>query len=94
MRHRTLWNRIWKDRQGHVVIWQMPNWFLVGWAVLTFITLFMSSKSHLGDILTWIAEISLIIWALLELFRGVNYFRRALGLLVLIAAIMSFIKNF
>lgn len=89
----NLWDKTWKDRRGRVVIWETPNAFLISWAVLTFVSLFFNNSSHVGDILSWLGSVSLIIWSLLEITRGTDYFRRALGLLVFILAIMSLIKN-
>jgi hypothetical protein len=88
----NVWDKIWKDKHGDVVIWQTPNAFLIGWAVLTVLCLFTSGK--LSDYFGWAGDISLVIWSLLEIFKGVNYFRRILGVIVLAFAIASFIKTF
>jgi hypothetical protein len=88
---RSLWDKTWKDRRGKVVIWQTPNIPLIGWAVLTFLSLLFSGRQ--ADIFSWLGSASLIIWSLLEISKGANYFRRALGLLVLVTAVMSLIKN-
>jgi len=68
-----------KDKEGKVVLWQWPNLPLVGWAIFALL-------SHLTrwQPLAWIGTAFLVVWALLEIFRGVNYFRRALGLVVLL----------
>ena len=87
-----IWNKIWRDEHGDVVIWQTPNAFLIGWAVLTVLCIVTSGK--LSDYFGWAGDLSLVIWALLEIFKGVNYFRRGLGLVVLVFAIASFIKTF
>ena len=89
---RSLWDRTWKDRQGRVVIWQMPNALLIGWAALTFVSLLVGS-GRLADTFSWLASASLISWSLLEIFKGSNYFRRALGLLILVYAVMALIKS-
>jgi hypothetical protein len=86
-----LWDKFWRDDKGRVVIWQFPNAWLIGWAVLTCISLFFSGKT--ADVFSWAASASLIVWSILEVTKGVNYFRRALGLLVLIFAIASLIKS-
>jgi hypothetical protein len=86
-----LWDRIWKDKNGHVVIWRTPNVALSGWAILTVLSLLVSGRT--ADVLSWIGSVSLIIWSLLEVFKGDNYFRRALGLVVLIFSIASLIKT-
>lgn len=90
-----LWSKTWRDKggRGRIVIWQNPNAFLIGWAVLTVISLFFGGRSLVADIFSWAAHASLIIWSLLEIFKGVNYFRRFLGVLVLVFAIMSLIQN-
>jgi hypothetical protein len=88
---RPLWDKIWRDRQGHIVIWQTPNLWLIGWLVLTFISLLFTGRK--SDIFSWLGSVSLIIWSLLEIFKGASYFRRALGLLILVSSVMSFIHN-
>jgi hypothetical protein len=88
---RSLWSKTWRNRQGKVVIWQTPNLPLIAWAGLTFFSLMVNGR--LADILSWLGSAGLIIWSLLEIFKGVNYFRRALGLLVLFMAIMSLLKS-
>ncbi len=84
---RSLWDKIWKDGQGNVVIWQFPNLWLIGWAVLDVASLFMANKSTASDILSWLSSGALIIWSLLEILTGVNYFRRGLGVVVLAGAL-------
>lgn len=86
-----IWDKTWRDRRGNVVIWQMPNAYLIAWAVLTVISLIFSGR--VSDLISWMASAALIIWSLLEIFKGMNYFRRALGLLVLIYAVASLIKS-
>lgn len=86
-----LWDKTWKNDKGHVVLWQMPNIPLIAWAVLTFLSLLFSGR--LADVLSWLSSAALITWSLLEIFKGTNYFRRALGLLVLVYAMMALIKS-
>jgi hypothetical protein len=90
--HRSLWDRTWKNREGHIVIWQMPNIPLIAWVVLTFLAILFNSGT-LADILSWLGSAALIIWCFLEIFKGADYFRRALGLLVLFYAITALIQN-
>ena|SRR5665811_461688 len=88
---RSLWSKTWRNRQGKVVIWQTPNLPLIAWAGLTILSLLVNGR--LADILSWLGSAALITWSLLEIFKGVNYFRRALGLLVLALAVTSLIKS-
>jgi len=88
---RSLWDRTWKDNKGGVVVWQMPNLPLIAWAMLTVLSLLVSGR--LADIFSWLSSAALITWSLLEIFKGSNYFRRALGLVVLVYAAMALIKS-
>ena len=88
---KDIWDKFWRDEEGRVVIWQMPNAWLIAWAAFTTASLLFTSL--LADILSWLGSGALIIWALFEVFRGVNYFRRILGLLVLLYAAATLIKS-
>ena len=68
-----------KDKEGNIVLWQWPNMPLVGWAIFALL-----GRLTRWQPLTWIGTAFLFVWALLEIFRGVNYFRRGLGLIVLL----------
>jgi hypothetical protein len=45
-----------------------------------------------ADVAWTVGAVFLVVWALLELVRGVNYFRRALGLVVLLISIGGLFK--
>ncbi len=85
---RSLWSKIWRDHRGRVVIYQTPNIWLVVWIVLTIISMLSSSKTT-ANIFWWLSCCVLAIWSLLELFRGVNYFRRALGAVILLITVAA-----
>ncbi len=78
----TLFDRIFRDREGNIVIAQMPNLpVLVGLAAMSIQFILPSGNIRTGfDVVGFGA---LFTWAWQELFDGVNYFRRALGLLAL-----------
>ncbi|MEH2063873.1 MAG: hypothetical protein V7K50_16685 [Nostoc sp.] len=84
----TLVDKTFRDGNGKIVIAQMPNLPLIVWIVASLLSLiFTSGKTN--TVLDLLANGSLFTWAWLELFQGVNYFRRALGLAVLIGIIAS-----
>ncbi len=84
----TLFDRVFRDSEGQIVLAQMPNPPLIGWIVASLLQLVLTTgKAKLG--LDIIAFGCLFTWAWEELFQGVNYFRRGLGLAVLIYAIAS-----
>jgi hypothetical protein len=82
----SVWDKIWRDKHGDIVIYQHPNVWLIGWAILACISLFVPRGTN-QEVFWWLSNIVLAIWALLEIFKGVNYFRRGLGLFVLLVTI-------
>jgi predicted neutral ceramidase superfamily lipid hydrolase len=87
MNHK-LFDKLFRDSSGEIVIAQMPNLPIVIWAVASLLKIvYKTGRINLGlDIL---AFVSLFIWAIQELFQGVNYFRRGLGAIVTIALIVT-----
>ncbi|MBM0744254.1 hypothetical protein JOY44_21995 [Phormidium sp. CLA17] len=84
----TLFNRTFRDGEGNIAIAQMPNLPILVWFAATLLALVLKDGNiHRG--LEVVAFGSLFTWAWLELFQGVNYFRRSLGLSVLLGAIAS-----
>lgn len=79
----TLLNRTFRDHEGKIVIAQMPNLpLLVGLAATSLQLILPSSDLKTG--LDLVAFGALFTWAWQEMFEGVNYFRQALGLVVLV----------
>ncbi|MBW4669973.1 MAG: hypothetical protein KME60_21810 [Cyanomargarita calcarea GSE-NOS-MK-12-04C] len=79
----TLFDKIFRDSDGKIVIAQMPNLPLIVWIVASLLQLVLTT-GKISTGLDALAFGSLFTWAWEELFQGVNYFRRALGLGVLI----------
>jgi hypothetical protein len=88
IRQNTLFDRVFRDSEGNVVIAQPPNLPLIVGIVASLLKLiFTTGQINLG--LELVAFGALFTWAWEELFQGVNYFRRALGLIVLVGLIAS-----
>ncbi|MGB3206496.1 MAG: hypothetical protein WBB28_16030 [Crinalium sp.] len=84
----TVVDKIFRDADGNIVIAQPPNLPLIIWGVTSLLELiFTTGKVNIG--LDALAFGSLFTWAWQELFEGVNYFRRALGFIVLIGLLAS-----
>lgn len=86
-----VWDKFWHDKRGRLIIWQTPNLVLIAWVILTILSLV--TGGGLSDIFYWTGTASLVVWAALEITLGVNYFRRTLGLVVLILAVASGINS-
>lgn len=80
----TLLDRTFRDSQGNIVIAQMPNLPLLVGLTATLLELIAPSGNFQTGI-DLVAFGTLFTWAWLEIFEGVNYFRRALGLVVLVS---------
>lgn len=79
----TAFDKIFRDRNGEIVVAQVPNPPLIFWIVATLLKLVLTA-GKVYTALDFLAFGSLFAWAWMELFQGVNYFRRALGFCVLI----------
>jgi hypothetical protein len=89
---KTLFDKIFRDSNGDLVIAQAPNLPIIVWGVASLLKLIFTSGSiNVG--LDLVAFGSLFTWAWEELFQGVNYFRRALGFVVLVGFVGSRIFN-
>ncbi|MEH2168603.1 MAG: hypothetical protein V7K41_18495 [Nostoc sp.] len=82
----TLIDKTFRDSNGKIVLGEMPNPPLILWIVASLLTLVFTT-GKINTLLDILANGALFTWAWLELFQGVNYFRRALGLAVLIGLI-------
>ncbi|MCA9324016.1 hypothetical protein KC992_02845 [Candidatus Saccharibacteria bacterium] len=79
--------KVFKDKNGKIVLGQKPNLPIIVW--FTALLLTKITNGTLQDLFAIMSFGALFTWAWLELFQGVNYFRRALGLLVLVMSIWS-----
>ncbi|MFA5004355.1 MAG: hypothetical protein WC498_03725 [Candidatus Saccharimonadales bacterium] len=84
-------NKCFRDPSGRIVVAQAPNMPL--WVfIATSVAAHFVQSTGWRDGLRITATIALIIWSLLEIFQGVNYFRRALGLVVLSLCAASIVQ--
>lgn len=78
----------WRDKNGKVVIAQWPNAPLKTWIVC-----FLASKLPIAEKFVNFFELvafgALFTWAWMEIFDGVNLFRRLIGVIVMAFMILS-----
>lgn len=82
---------VFKDKQGKIRIWQQPNILLYGWIACQIAALFVGNDTVKHDF-SRLGTALIFTWAYLEIMEGVNYFRRGLGLLVLILTVYGFFR--
>ena len=87
MTSQTFIDKCFKDKNGHWAIVSKPNLPLAVWFVAMLASKLFNGLP--GQLASTIAFGALFTWAWLELFSGVNYFRRALGLVILVAVIWN-----
>jgi hypothetical protein len=77
-----------KNSDGKIVIWQSPNLPLLGWGLARIIAMLLED----GTVKTGFSHLAtafIFTWAYLEIRSGVNIFRKLLGTIVLVLAILS-----
>lgn len=85
---KRLANKVFRDKNNKIVLWQFPNLPLVGWFIFLVLAQVVSSDT----LRTGFAQLSsgfLFVWAYLEITQGVTYLRRALGGVVLLLILVG-----
>ena len=81
-----------RDRAtGKIVIAQFPNLALIAWLALTVLTFLITGRAQ--TVAGYAATSALVVWAADELIRGVNPFRRLLGVAVLAWEAFSLVRG-
>ena len=85
---KTLIDKWFKDKNGRLALVAAPNSALIIWGTAA-VASHLARHGILHSSLSLIAFIAIIAWSLLEIFQGINYFRRALGSFILALTIYS-----
>jgi hypothetical protein len=88
MKLQLVLDKLLKDKQGRIVIAQLPNLPLFIF-ILSSLLLMAYRKGTPGYLFKVVSFGSLFTWCWLEIFNGTNYFRRILGGVVLVMSIIS-----
>jgi hypothetical protein len=79
-------------RTGRITLAQFPNWPLGVWLVASAVTWLVQPQGWVRSVLVVIASVALAVWAGDEALRGVNPFRRLLGVTVLAWLVFSVLR--
>lgn len=79
----SLFDLFFRDSDGNIVVAQPPNLPILVGISATLLQFFLPS-GKIQTAFDLVAFGALFTWAWLELFSGVNYFRRSLGLIALV----------
>ena len=87
----TVISKFFKDKDGHIAMWQFPNIPLIGWLVFMIVAMLVNYGRWHNDA-EFLSAALLYTWAYLEIRSGVSWFRRVLGGVVLIYIVVSHFK--
>lgn len=88
MQHPSPISKFWKDKEGNIAVFQVFNLALIIWLVASVGSkLFEHGTVH--NLMTTIAFGALFTWAYLEITKGDSYFRRVLGMLIMMLIIVN-----
>lgn len=88
MSWRTFISKCFKDKEGNIAIFQAPNLPIILWFTCAVLNTFIADTSTVHRVLETVGFGALFVWAWLEIFYGVNYFRRALGAIILVVSVL------
>ena len=80
------------DGKGNVAVWQKPNLSILSWALFK-VSSYAVNSPRLKDSSAKTSTALLLVWAYRESTQGINYFRRALGFLILCTVICNHFKS-
>lgn len=84
---KKLYRKTFFDENNNFVIAQFPNLPIILALVFTILSNIDIFNAGLNEVFTYLASGFLFVWAYLEITSGVNYFRRFLGIAVIVYAI-------
>lgn len=84
----TTITKFFKDKNGKVVVWQTPNIPLISWALFSVLARVVPSGAW-QQLTSFVSFGFIFTWAWLEITEGSSYFRRTLGIVVLIVTLSS-----
>jgi hypothetical protein len=76
-------------RSGRLTVVQWPNIVLWVFIILTVALHVFHPEGGTGTLIRVLADVALLLWATDELIRGVNPFRRILGLIVIVSTVYA-----
>jgi len=79
-------------RTGRITLAQLPNWPLVVWLLAWPVMWLGHPQGWVRAVLAVLASAALALWAGGEVLRGVNPFRRLLGVITLAWLVLSLVR--
>lgn len=85
---------LFRDRiNGGITVAQFPNWSLGLWMACLAVRMVAHPRGTAGTVIEVSGTAALVVWAIDEMARGVNPWRRILGTVVLAATVFGVTKR-
>lgn len=91
-KQQTAWDKFWRDKEGKLTLTQPPNLPLLIW-LLTVPGELLFKHGWPHNLFALVGFGALFAWAYLEIRSGNSYFRRALGVVVMIMILVNRVRN-
>jgi len=91
MKKQLFIDKLIKDKNGKITLWQTPNGALLLWAFSEVLGEFVAHGTF-QRLCSAVSFGALFAWAWMEIFSGVNYARRVLGFIVIVFSVYSKVK--
>lgn len=85
---KTFVDKCFRDKEGRIAIFQPPNTPLILWFVCVVLNRFTADSSTFHKTIEVVGFGALFTWAWLEIFYGTNYFRRFMGMFILLFSVL------
>jgi len=79
-------------KTGRITLTQLPNWQLAVWLLVSAVMWLGHAQGWVRGVLVVLSSVALALWAGDEILRGVNPFRRILGIAVLAWLAISLVR--
>jgi len=88
---KNIYKKLFLDKNGRFVVAQFPNVPIIIWLTTVILNKFVHAQPA-NTVLSIIGTVFLTVWALLEIYSGVNLFRKLLGSVVLLYVVYFIYK--
>ncbi|MBC7943623.1 hypothetical protein H7X68_03950 [Candidatus Saccharibacteria bacterium] len=77
-----------RDKNNNIVIWQSPNLPLFGWFIFM-IMAYLAPSEFFKTGFTDLSRTFLFVWSYLEIAQGSSYFRRLVGVIIMLVILVG-----
>ncbi len=88
---KSAFSNFFRNSDGEIIIFQPPNVPLVVWFVCSVVSR-LTDVRLIDQILGIFGGLALMVWAVLEITKGVTPFRKVLGVAILVAMIVGYVR--